>query len=95
MVLSCVAEGIPLPIVSLFKGENQIMLDGVVAMETVNKTLVISSPAVTDSGHYRCVAENAFGMVESRPAVVDVTGEWDGEGLWVGGGRGGGEGLWW
>ena len=74
-MLSCVAEGIPLPTVSLLKGENQIMLDRVVAMETVNATRVIRSPAVEDSGHYTCVAENAFGKVESRSAVVDVTGE--------------------
>ena len=90
IVLSCVAEGIPLPTVSLLKGENQIILDGVVAMETVNKTLVISSPTVGDSGHYTCVAENAFGKVESQSAVVDVTGEWGGGGVEVGGGRGGG-----
>ena len=81
VVLSCIAEGVPPPTVSLYRKMQQIsMVEGVGAMETaVNNTLVIGSPTVDDADLYTCIAQNAFGVVESRPVQVKVTGECGGQ----------------
>lgn len=77
VVLRCVAEGVPPPTVSLKKERDPIkVVDGLITMETiVNNTLVIHSPTPDSGGRYTCVAESAFGLVESQPAVVQVIGE--------------------
>jgi len=43
-------------------------------LNTTTHTLVISGLREEDSGNYRCIVENRFGMVISNYASLNVTG---------------------
>ncbi|XP_063603126.1 papilin-like [Penaeus indicus] len=67
--IPCEVSGFPRPRLSWFKDGVEVETRGRFAIED-DHTLVISAAEETDSGFYRCVAENAFGKADSSTPVT-------------------------
>lgn len=69
--LNCSARGNPPPsILWLHNGELITSNDRIFVLD--NGSLVIESVRMTDSGMYRCYANNSFGSLESDSALLMV-----------------------
>ncbi|XP_054843945.1 neuronal cell adhesion molecule isoform X10 [Eublepharis macularius] len=69
LMLECIAEGLPTPIISWFK-EGGDLPPNRVFRENFKKTLKIIDITEADSGRYKCLAKNRFG---SAHHVITVT----------------------
>jgi peroxidase len=71
VVLSCDAEGNPVPNFFWSKDENILKFTNRIYLATDNKTLHIDYIKESDAGNYACIAENILGSDEAT-AQVDV-----------------------
>ncbi|XP_064457274.1 hemicentin-1-like isoform X2 [Ornithodoros turicata] len=69
ITLNCLADGDPLPQVFWLKDGKQLHFDEHFS-QLHNNTLLVQFSQITDSGQYRCVTANKYGVAE---AVADVT----------------------
>ena len=74
MTLSCNATGNPVPTISWTRDGNPINTTNHSRISFLKdkKQLTITDANRTDSGVYRCVANNKFGNATSRPATLDI-----------------------
>ena len=72
VALSCNATGNPVPTISWTKDGSPISSNSRISLSSDNKQLTITNVNRTDSGEYRCVANNKLGNDTSNAAEVDV-----------------------
>ena len=74
MTLSCNATGNPGPTISWTRDGSPINTTNHSRISYSNdkKQLTITDVSRTDSGEYRCVANNKFGNATSRAATLDI-----------------------
>ena len=72
MVLSCDADGNPVPTISWTRIGTHVNSSGRVSFSDDNKQLTIINANRTDSGEYRCVASNSLGNKTSNVTTLDV-----------------------
>ena len=72
LTLFCNATGNPIPIILWTKDGSPINNNSRIRFSIHNKLLTISNVNRTDSGRYRCVANNSLGNDTSNVATVDI-----------------------
>ena len=72
MTLSCNAIGNPKPPITWTKDGSPIISNSRISLLADNKQLTITNVNRTDSGEYRCVANNSLGNDTSNAVTVDV-----------------------
>ena len=74
VILSCNADGNPLPMVSWTKDGFSLDASGNfrISFSGKNRTLTILNANKRDSGEYRCVGKNSLGSDTSSAAVLDI-----------------------
>ena len=72
MVLSCDADGNPVPIISWTRDGSLVNTSGRFSFSADKRQLTITNVNRTDSGKYRCVASNKLGNDTSNVATLDV-----------------------
>ena len=75
VILSCNATGNPVPTISWNRNGSPIDTSGNssrISFSADKKQLTITNVNRTDSGEYRCVANNSVGIGTSNPATLDV-----------------------
>ena len=72
LTLFCNATGNPAPIILWTKDGSPINNNSRIRFSIHNRLLTISNVNRTDSGHYRCVANNSLGNDTSNVASVDI-----------------------
>ena len=72
MTLSCNATGNPGPTISWTKDESQISSNSRISLSDDKKKLTITNVRRTDSGEYRCVANNKIGNDNSSGATLNI-----------------------
>ena len=72
MTLSCNATGNPEPTISWTKDGSLISSNSRISLSDNNKQLTITNVSRTDSGEYRCVANNSLGNDTSNSTALDV-----------------------
>ena len=72
LTLFCNATGNPTPIMLWTKDGSPIHKNFGISFLIHNRLLKISNVHRTDSGHYRCVANNSLGNDTSNIATVDI-----------------------
>ena len=75
--LSCNATGNPAPTISWTKDGSPIYNNSRISLSQDNKQLTIRYVSRTDSGEYRCVADNTLGNDTSNAATLDVKCKYD------------------
>jgi len=77
VTLSCDAVGNPVPAISWTRDGSPVDTDDNPRMRfsADNKQLTITNVRRTDSGEYRCVANNSLGNATSEVATLDVQGK--------------------
>ena len=72
MTLSCNAAGNPVPTISWTKDGSRISNNFRISLSPDNKQLTVTNVSRTDSGEYRCVANNSLGNDTSNAATIDI-----------------------
>ena len=72
MVLSCDADGNPVPIISWTRDGTLVNTSGRISFSGDKRQLTITNVNRTDSGGYLCVASNKLGNDTSTVATLDV-----------------------
>ena len=74
LILSCDAEGVPAPTISWTRNGSLVDTsdNSRISFSADRKQLAITNVNRTDSGEYRCVANNSLGNDTSNPATLDV-----------------------
>ena len=72
LTLFCNATGNPTPIILWTKDGSPTNNNSRIRFSKHNRLLTISNVNRTDSGHYRCVANNSLGNDTSNVATVDI-----------------------
>ena len=72
VVLSCDADGNPVPIISWTRDGSLVNTSGRFSFSADKKQLTITNVKRTDSGKYRCVASNKLGNDTSNVTTLDV-----------------------
>ena len=72
VVLSCDADGNPVPIISWTRNGTLVNTSGRFSFSADKRQLTITNASRTDSGGYRCVASNELGNDTSNVATLDV-----------------------
>ena len=72
VVLSCDADGNPVPIISWTRDGSLVNTSGRFSFSADKRQLTITNVNRTDSGKYRCVASNKLGNDTSNVATLDV-----------------------
>ena len=72
MTLSCNTTGNPVAKISWTRNGTAVNSSGRISFSADNKQLTIMNVSRTDSGEYRCVAENSVGNETSNVATLDV-----------------------
>ena len=68
IVIDCPAKGVPLPKITWYKDNQEIFAENEPTMRILSngRRLEITTADVSDTGDYRCVAENPAGKVEEN-----------------------------
>eukprot|EP00071_Canis_lupus_P006937 XP_005622503.1 hemicentin-1 isoform X3 [Canis lupus familiaris] len=64
--IPCTAQGMPLPVITWFKGGSAMLVDGVQHISNSDGTLSIDQAMLSDAGIYTCVATNIAGSDETE-----------------------------
>nr|XP_055175129.1 hemicentin-1 isoform X2 [Nyctereutes procyonoides] len=64
--IPCSAQGMPLPVITWFKGGSAMLVDGVQHISNSDGTLSIDQAMLSDAGIYTCVATNIAGSDETE-----------------------------
>jgi len=72
VTLSCNATGNPAPTISWTRDGSPLNASGKISFSENKKLLTITNVSRTDSGEYRCGAENRVGSDTSDAATLDV-----------------------
>ena len=72
LTLFCNATGNPAPIILWTKDGSSIGNNSRISFSIPGRLLIISNANRTDSGHYRCVANNSLGNDTSNVTNVDI-----------------------
>ena len=72
LTLVCNATGNPAPTLSWIRDGSPVETSGRISISDDKKQLTITNVSRTDSGEYRCVANNSLGNETSNVATVDV-----------------------
>ena len=72
MVLSCNADGNPVPIISWTRDGSLVNTSGRFSFSADKRQLTITNVNRIDSGKYRCVTSNKLGNDTSNVATLDV-----------------------
>ena len=74
MTLSCNVDGNPVPTTSWTRGGSPVNTNNNprISFPADNTQLTITNLSRTDSGEYRCVANNSLGNATSNAASLDV-----------------------
>ncbi|XP_038613568.1 hemicentin-1 [Tachyglossus aculeatus] len=67
--IPCSAQGVPLPKVTWFKGGNAMLIDGEQFISNEDGMLTIKKVQLSDSGVYKCIANNIAGSDEAEITV--------------------------
>lgn len=73
--IPCSAEGIPPPVITWLKDHNPVLIDSGRYIVSMDGMLSISSVLLSDSGTYKCVANNIAGQDEAE-IMVHVQGNY-------------------
>ena len=72
VTLSCNATGNPNPTILWTKDGSPMSSNSRISLSADNKQLTVTYVSRTDSGEYRCIAENSIGNVTSIVSTVNV-----------------------
>ena len=74
MTLFCNADGNPPPTISWTRNGSPVntTINSSISFSDDNKKLTITDVNRTDSGEYRCVANNSLGDAASKAAILDI-----------------------
>ena len=72
LTLVCNATGNPAPTLSWTRDGSPVDTSGRISISDDKKQLTITNVSRTDSGEYRCVANNSLGNETSNVATLDV-----------------------
>ena len=77
VTLSCNATGNPAPTLSWTRDGSPVDTSGRISFSDDEKQLTITNVSRTDSGEYRCLANNSLGNKTSNVAILDVQCEYN------------------
>ena len=72
IVLPCNATGNPVPTISWTRDESPVITSERISISDDKKQLTITNVKRTNSGEYRCVANNSLGDATSNAATLNV-----------------------
>ena len=72
VTLSCNVDGNPVPTISWTRDGSPVSTSGRISISDDKKQLTITNVKRTDSGEYRCVANNSLGNATSNAATLNV-----------------------
>ena len=72
VTLSCNVDGNPVPKISWTRDGSPVNRSGTISISDDKKQLTITNVNRTESGEYRCVAENVVGNATSNAATLNV-----------------------
>ena len=70
--LSCNVDGNPVPTISWTRDESPVITSERISISDDKKQLTITNVKRTNSGEYRCVANNSLGDATSNAATLNV-----------------------
>uniref|UniRef100_A0AAZ3PRE7 Contactin-5 n=1 Tax=Oncorhynchus tshawytscha TaxID=74940 RepID=A0AAZ3PRE7_ONCTS len=74
VMMSCEARGNPAPVYSWFINGTEVDIEAVYRYSLIDGNLIITNASETaDYGRYQCKAENSYGTVLSRDALLQFT----------------------
>ena len=74
IMLTCVSEGIPSPMVTFYFNDEEMKEDDLITINTTSHIMSITRVDKSHEGEYRCSATNVAGSVESNSVTITVFG---------------------